>query len=679
MDKDFDYVERIDNNNPSTTAINRINVILKKFPKAKILLEVPNTLYLNERVLKELNPSVKIRIAGAYNQERLDIYKNETWKDKSGKNESDCKEYYYDSVIYSKNETLLILKAIDRIEKGIDKKWTDIEKLVYIYSMLKRNIMYDPKFESKSHKEVRSLRGLITGESVCAGFALILKEFLDRQGIPCHFVRGCAHAWNIVEIEGNLYPVDLTFENKKYRSGMDNTFKFLGQSVKSFNSRHRPAKLEPFKDYQSNLKEFAPQMLETIYKRVFRDYDYKMTTYLSERDNGEKFLLIQLGSKIIDNKTYYKYYYVDFDGKRFSKSPMIVYSNENVCKYIDDVRFAKPGITLGEREIVNGLFSKENIMDSRRKNTSFIGNISTNNGTKVILKTTDECAKFKNIPLVFNRTDKTTFILEKDSYILVKNIKVYRFNVYEIIRDKNKFSIKNSIIYSEKDLTKEKSDRFKDIFLSSKRISIKEKDNGGYVGTIEENGSIQMDSMLKKHFKHRRKTNVASYNEYKNTHLHLPTFTELEELYNKYDVFEIEVKNCRQTEAIVFSKDNTKVENKSVTAPMAYLAHAWHNAVGLAAFQPKIDLIYSIMCERFRRDVISKGVIDPIGLLNELRTVKELEGIDVTHIMYELFKNEDVADFINDLFIKSINPNKEPTKLPVVFSNGNEVNTGFKY
>lgn len=36
--------------------------------------------------------------------------------------------------------------------------------------------MYDPKHEQKLSSETRSLRGLITKNTVCAGYAMILKS-----------------------------------------------------------------------------------------------------------------------------------------------------------------------------------------------------------------------------------------------------------------------------------------------------------------------------------------------------------------------------------------------------------------------------------------------------------------------------------------------------------------------
>ncbi len=52
--------------------------------------------------------------------------------------------------------------------------------------------------------------------AVCAGYAGAMQYILERMGIPCIYVEGSAqgsdtgHAWNIVEIDGQYYYVDVT-------------------------------------------------------------------------------------------------------------------------------------------------------------------------------------------------------------------------------------------------------------------------------------------------------------------------------------------------------------------------------------------------------------------------------------------------------------------------------------
>lgn len=54
---------------------------------------------------------------------------------------------------------------------------------------------------------------------VCAGYAQTFKLFMDLMGIPCDYVRGVAcngdnHAWNAVQLDGQWYQVDVTWDDQ---------------------------------------------------------------------------------------------------------------------------------------------------------------------------------------------------------------------------------------------------------------------------------------------------------------------------------------------------------------------------------------------------------------------------------------------------------------------------------
>ena len=182
MDK---YDKKISLATLDSSTISQINAIKAKNPQQKILVEIPNTKGISSELLKKLNRDIFIRIAGAYDKERVSRLGNVKYSN------GETGEYYTSAVIYSRNEALKIISEMESIEKGIEGQNADeLEKLVYIYGKLKAGIIYDPKFENKSSRDIRSLRGLLTKQTVCAGYSVILKELLDRQGIKCHYVSG---------------------------------------------------------------------------------------------------------------------------------------------------------------------------------------------------------------------------------------------------------------------------------------------------------------------------------------------------------------------------------------------------------------------------------------------------------------------------------------------------------
>ena len=57
---------------------------------------------------------------------------------------------------------------------------------------------------------------LVNGQTVCAGYARAFQYLMQQLGIPCYYCRGYSgenHAWNIVELYGDYYNVDLTWDD----------------------------------------------------------------------------------------------------------------------------------------------------------------------------------------------------------------------------------------------------------------------------------------------------------------------------------------------------------------------------------------------------------------------------------------------------------------------------------
>jgi len=73
---------------------------------------------------------------------------------------------------------------------------------------------------------------LFHGQSICSGYALTFQRFMDRMGIPCYFfvtkVNGVGHMLNIVQLDGQWYTVDCTYDDKN--QGFVHTYFLKGQS-----------------------------------------------------------------------------------------------------------------------------------------------------------------------------------------------------------------------------------------------------------------------------------------------------------------------------------------------------------------------------------------------------------------------------------------------------------------
>ena len=163
-------------------------------------IEFQNTKGLNKDLFRKIKTTIKIRIIGGLDEKEKPKFNTEK---------------YYARTIYTPMEIYKIIDKMESIEKGIDPSWNDLEKAMYVYKVLCEGMRYDHIDMKENGRDLnRSLFGFITGKAVCAGFAMMYKEMMDRQGIRCLYQnKQYGHAWNLLEVNGKLVPVDLTWDN----------------------------------------------------------------------------------------------------------------------------------------------------------------------------------------------------------------------------------------------------------------------------------------------------------------------------------------------------------------------------------------------------------------------------------------------------------------------------------
>ena len=87
------------------------------------------------------------------------------------------------------------------------------EKAREVHDYLIRNVQYD--FTKNAYK---SYGALVEGRAVCQGYSLAYREVLLHLGVKCNVLIGTTsqglHAWNLVEVNGSNYFIDVTFDDK---------------------------------------------------------------------------------------------------------------------------------------------------------------------------------------------------------------------------------------------------------------------------------------------------------------------------------------------------------------------------------------------------------------------------------------------------------------------------------
>lgn len=136
----------------------------------------------------------------------------------NGSNSSYLKENF-------QNQSVLIekLDLLETIKKEIDRQlegFSDYDKIREVHNWLIDNIEYDVNLNAD---EPYSISGALTeGKAVCEGYARSFKYIMDELEIPCVLVSGTgtnsngeteSHAWNYVQLDGNWYAVDVTWDD----------------------------------------------------------------------------------------------------------------------------------------------------------------------------------------------------------------------------------------------------------------------------------------------------------------------------------------------------------------------------------------------------------------------------------------------------------------------------------
>lgn len=665
--------------------VNYINNICNQHSNSIILVEVQNTKGISSSMIRGLNSNVVIRIAGGYDADRISRY---------GKDLHWSSNYYNEAVIYTKNETIKILEEIERIESGLNKNWSDIQKLLYVYDRLKTGIMYDPKFEHKLSSEIRSLRGLITKQTVCAGYAMILKEFMDRNGIDCEYAEGHtrinnngqrigAHAWNIVTIDGKKYPIDLTWDNTTFRSGKSNSFDWLGQDTSTFSRRHHPAAGEKTQDYEHTLSQIDSQLVKQLYSHmgVGRARDYRTTTYYGTRNDGSRFIVVQIGDNTINNVNYYRYYFVEVskDGKR--QLPLILYSETNVTHFVDCKIFGKPIPPNYEEAVGDILFSSENIADSLAKKTYYIGRVRKSEvGNKFEL-----VSSYREIPKpeekrqlfiyptkIFTRSDGSVFIAQQmlKAPRKINNIYVMQYDIFEMVNENGKDVLKRNTIFTERNFFSDTRQSMIDDYLSRERLDRKVSEAGGYIGYYDVNGIRTYNPDLVQYFETSKKIDINSLvNKQKQTYhskIKIPSFSELKALAEKYELF-IDSKDPFDSDASKLKIRDIKtgeIQTDQSIIDRAMFANIWLSSAGVKwsmnekrlgetyAFSKPAEELYNTICVELTKSCKKNGCIDTVELL---RTIYDNSYYKHSmEIIVNLFRTPYQTKMINKIFLDSL-------------------------
>ncbi len=432
-----------------------------------LVVQVENTKKIDKTSLNLLNDNVMVSIIGPYTETST--------ISKAG-------ERNFLNTLYDKNEVGKIISEFEKIEKDIASDWNQYDILVYLIDKITSNVMYDPEYYllHLDKKEIpiktgtqdmadyhdRTLRGILSRKTVCAGFAVILKELANRNGIDCSYVSGKTksgggHAWNLVTINGKIHPLDITWKNTKYRKGDFTNIENISCDVEKFKQAHFPKNLQ----HNIGLVKIDEDVVKEAKLKTSIRKNYTSTSFLCRRKDETKFRVTQIGTY----KGLFRYLYNEINADNSLNTTKILFSGSNLFKNQQDHEFKKISDEKWDEFIssfVNVLFSKENINDSRKKKTKYIGECEKIDGSYCktpteITKTTEAISKFKlDFIKSTKRSDGTLMTVVQTANNLKNDGSKYKYHIYTtstrgkvfeyaIYSDDNYFSMKPSKVANE--------------------------------------------------------------------------------------------------------------------------------------------------------------------------------------------------------------------------------------
>lgn len=415
-----------------------------KAVKRQIVIIFENTKGQNSEVIKNLKDNKNINISVLGGLDYLKKKKYNAWD-------------YIERTIYKPENLSEIIKIYEEIERKINPLWSDLEKSMFIYKVLSEKMHYKTSDERTKIDGVdysRTLNCLLKKRAVCAGFALIYKEAMDRIGIECLYQnKSHEHVWNAIKIDGKYQLVDLTWDTYQKSNDGNCLFMYFGQNSKEFYSNTHHDIQDDNEEIRVASMGIPREDIISAYKRVSTP---KRTYTSSEMSYHENSLGQTFNYAKLTERDGYSLYIVR---RGININYFFLQNGTSIRDYLRDDLLGK---ACHNNHILNG--------DRKDKPISKITRYKRDDGTSfVVLK-----PKAKNIGDI-------------EEYALIDPYSLDGKNV-----------LRRTTIFSENDLTKENDGEFKSLIanflLSNERLERKVEYNHGYVGYITRDSKMYYDS-----------------------------------------------------------------------------------------------------------------------------------------------------------------------------------------
>lgn len=100
--------------------------------------------------------------------------------------------------------------GVAAIVEQVDPNWSELEQVLFIHDYLASHFEYD-----LSYSIYDAYQFLVYGKGVCESYTKVFMAVARELGIDVSYVRSTNlnHAWNLVEVDGNWYHLDVTHDD----------------------------------------------------------------------------------------------------------------------------------------------------------------------------------------------------------------------------------------------------------------------------------------------------------------------------------------------------------------------------------------------------------------------------------------------------------------------------------
>lgn len=281
---------------------------------------------------------------------------------------------------------------VNKLMSGVDKNWSDTEKVLYTHEYLSNSITYYNGINSYKGRNI--YEAFVDNSAVCVGYALSFQYIMDLMDIPCICITSDTHIWNMVELDSNWYHVDVTWDDSYELT--DNFFMHDMLLMSEYAIDNNPTPHEEW-DYgmEADSSKYDNYFwLDTVYPIVYADDWWYYTTV----DGLKKYSFEKNTSKLVSKLPKWK----STDGTEWlvSFSNPVLYNNNiyfnspsNIYRYSLDTKkvynVSEPSLQKGY-QIFNFNINEQGVMtiyssndfDDMQKNSCQISLNKTSTSTK---------------------------------------------------------------------------------------------------------------------------------------------------------------------------------------------------------------------------------------------------------------------------------------------------------